>query len=100
MSASKSLLSRDPSEYFDNVLMENHPYSCHPRGVESFSDTAPRSAERKWTMEDVVYTGQHNAGALFEDFRPQHKQVLAFYATWFSTVFHGATCLNISLGAF
>ena len=95
ITAARSHFSRDPSEYFENVLMENHPYGYHPRGVERFSDRAPRPGERRWTMEDIVYLGQHNTTELIQDFRAQHKQVLEFYAKWFSTVFRRATHLNI-----
>ena len=28
-----------------------------PHGVESFSDRAPCSGERRWAMEDIVYMG-------------------------------------------
>ena len=95
ITASRSHFTRDPSEYFENVMMENHPYGYHPRGRTRHFNKPPRPGEKKWTLEDVIYMGQHNVTALIEDFRAQHDIVLSFYRRWFSQVFKNATGLDI-----
>ena len=95
ITASRSHFTRDPSEYFENVLMENHPYGYHPRGRTRHFSRPLRPGEKKWTLEDVIYMGQHNVSALIDDFRAQHGIVLSFYKRWFSEVFQSATGLNI-----
>ena len=93
--ASRSHFSRDPSEYFKNVLMEKYPYGYHPRGVPRRKDTRPRPGEERWAREDVIRMGEHNVSVLLEDFRAQHDAMLDFYDNRFSGVFNKATRLKI-----
>lgn len=94
ITASRSHFSRDPSEYFENVLTPLHPYGFHPRGSPRQKDSEPAAGER-WTQETVSALGKTNASVLVQDFQAQHAMVLHFYSRWFSDTFKAATGVDV-----
>ncbi|CAE7554765.1 unnamed protein product [Symbiodinium natans] len=100
ITAARSHINRDPSEYFETVLSTKHPYGYHPRGRRREHDTPPAAGEERWTRETVQQLGESNVSALLEDFHAQHPIVLEYYAKWFSKVFKPATGADILTGHF
>lgn len=95
LTASRSHFSRDPSEYFENVLTPAHPYGFHPRGATRFQDTEPGPNSARWTQAKVISLGRENASILVEDFRAQHGMVLEYYSKWFTQTFKETTGIDV-----
>ncbi|CAE7393557.1 hypothetical protein AK812_SmicGene3441 [Symbiodinium microadriaticum] len=95
ITATRSHFSRDPSEYFENILLPEHPYGYHPRGVRRYNDTPPVGTDKRWTEAKITELGKSNVAILQEDFQIQHEIVIQAYSKWYSEVFFGATGINI-----
>ncbi|CAE7551626.1 unnamed protein product [Symbiodinium natans] len=95
ITATRSHFSRDPSEYFENVLLPEHPYGFHPRGIRRYNDTPPVGGDKRWTEATVTQLGRTNVEALQEDFQAQHEIVIQAYSKWYSDTFFHATGVDV-----
>jgi len=93
ITASRSHFSRDPAEYFENVLLPAHPYGYRPHGGAERALDSPNGQE--WTQSVIQEFGRTNVSALIEDFRAQHVAVVTYYSRWFSESFAKATGINV-----
>ena len=95
ITASRSHFSRDPSEYFENLMVPTHPYGFHPRGQTRYQDTPPGQNSERWNASSIISLGRQNASVLVEDFRAQHGIVLSYYSKWFTEIFKPATGVDV-----
>lgn len=96
ITAARSHFSRDPSEYFENILSLDHPYGWAPRGVYRTHDTPPGPKdEPRWTQESLRRIAAENITRLVEDYKAQHGIVVQFYSKWFSEIFRKATGIDV-----